>query len=189
MQSHIEKLTHLFNDLQREAGDEFHKIFKKVEYPKGTFLLKEGAVCQNTWLIKSGIARVFSVKKDVEITTYFAFPGEFVDSYRSFLLQKPSKENIQLIENSVLSAISRKDIKALAVKYPVVNEIDKLITELYAIWLEDRIYSIQFSTAKGKYDELMKKQPLYIQRIPLTYLASYLGTTIETLSRIRGKKN
>jgi CRP-like cAMP-binding protein len=188
MQKHLEKLTQLYEELVNIAGEDFHNIFHKVKLKKGKFLLKEGNICQHTWIIESGIARVFKTKNEIEIVTYFAFPGEFIDSYKSFVLQVPSRENVQLIEDSVVSVISRKDIELLASKYPLVNEIDKHISEIYAIWLEDRIYSLQFSTAKERYDELLNKYPHYIQRIPLTYIASYLGVTLETLSRIRAKK-
>jgi CRP-like cAMP-binding protein len=188
MLSHTEKLRQLFIELEVIAGEDYRKIFSKKKFLKGSFLLKEGMICKNTWIIESGIARVYSIKKDLEIVTYFAFPGSFIDSFQSFVLQIPSKENIQLIDDSIVLVISKKDVVSLARKYPMVNEIDKLITEMYTIWLEDRIYSLQFSTAKERYDELMKKFPEYIQQIPLTYLASYLGVTLETLSRIRRKK-
>ena len=187
MESHYSKLNCLFEELNKNAGNDYHKAFKKMTLPKGHFLLKEGEVCRHTWIIEKGLARVFSTKDGNEVTTYFGFPGTFIDSFRSYVLQKPSRESIQLIEDSIIYSIKRSDIKNLKKKYPTLIEIDKIITECYAIWLEERIYAIQFSTALERYSELLKEYPLFVKNIPLTYIASYLGITLETLSRIRSK--
>jgi CRP-like cAMP-binding protein len=187
MKSHYLKLEKLFKDLDKNAGEDYHQVFKKEELGKGTFLLKEGNICKYTWILETGLTRVFSTKNDIEITTYFGFPGAFIDSFRSYILQEPSKESIQLLEDSVVYSIRRSDIEHLKKKYPQINEIDKLLTECYVIWLEERIYAIQFSTAQERYNELINNYPLFIKKIPLTYIASYLGITLETLSRIRAK--
>jgi hypothetical protein len=99
----------------------------------------------------------------------------------------PSKETIELVENSTLIAINLKQIKPLMFyNIQVANFINAIIEE-YALFLEDKIYFSQMMNSMDKYLILLDKEPQLFQRIPLTYIASFLGITRETLSRLRAK--
>jgi CRP/FNR family transcriptional regulator, anaerobic regulatory protein len=105
----------------------------------------------------------------------------------SFVSQKPSFENIEILEPSVLYAISYDNLQKMYLEFPEFNLIGRLFTEKYYIELEERVMSLQFLTAKERYEKLLIQQPMLLQRVTLGQIASYLGITQETLSRIRGK--
>jgi CRP/FNR family transcriptional regulator, anaerobic regulatory protein len=159
----------------------------KKECPKNHLLLKEGKICRHLYFITQGCARSFYYKDGKEITSWFAFETDAVTSMYSFVSQKPSFENIEILEESVLYAISFDNLQKMYLEYPEFNLIGRLFTEKYYIELEERVMSLQFLTAKERYQKLLAQQPMLLQRVTLGQVASYLGITQETLSRIRGK--
>jgi CRP-like cAMP-binding protein len=110
-----------------------------------------------------------------------------VTSFFSFITRKPCIENIQLIEDSTLWAISYDDLQNLYDEYPDIERLGRIMNERYYVMLEERFVSNHFKEAKERYENLMNNAPHILQRVPLGYVASYLGITQETLSRIRGK--
>lgn len=100
---------------------------------------------------------------------------------------KPSFENIQFLETSTFFYISSNDLNELYKKYNDLNTIGRKMAEEYCVILEERIMSLQTETAEQRYNSLLKYQPDATQRISLGHIASYLGITQETLSRIRKK--
>lgn len=184
---HLNKIILLSQKLENEAGDEYVNAFDYLALPKGTYLLAQGTVCRTVWFLKKGVARVFQCKDGTDITSYFYFPGELINAYRSSCMQVPSEVNIQLLQDSTVYSISRNKLKRLAVVYPLLSEIEKLVIECLTIWFEQEIYEIKRFDAKGYYTHLITCHPFLIRDIPVTYLASYLGVSLETLSRIRAK--
>jgi CRP-like cAMP-binding protein len=106
----------------------------------------------------------------------------------SFVSQKASYENIQAIEPATLYAITFDDLQKLYKNYPTFDKIGRLLTEQYYVALEERIMSLQFQTAIERYQSLMQNENYLLQRVSLGMIASYLGISQETLSRIRSKK-
>ncbi|HEY4787467.1 MAG TPA: hypothetical protein VIH57_15520, partial [Bacteroidales bacterium] len=115
-------------------------------------------------------------------------PYEFVDSYGCSALQIPSKVNIQLICDSVVCLIDWNNVRDLQHKYVILSEIEKIIAACNVLWLEERVYSLQSLNAQERYLQLLDRQPHLVQQIPLTYIASFLGISLETLSRIRTRQ-
>ena len=99
----------------------------------------------------------------------------------------PSRETIELIENSTLISINLKQIKPLMFSNIQIANFINAIIEDYALFLEDKIYFSQMMSSIDKYLILLDKEPQIFQRIPLTYIASFLGISRETLSRLRAK--
>ena len=102
--------------------------------------------------------------------------------------RKPGFENIEAIENSILYVITYDDLNNLYHNHPEFNYVGRLLTEKYYIDLMERTLCLQFQSAKESYDQLVKCQPYILQRASLGHIASYLGISQETLSRIRTKK-
>ena len=109
-------------------------------------------------------------------------------SIESFFLQKPSYESIQALEETVLHYVSYKDLQYMYRQFPEFNFIGRVLTEKYYSQSEQRLYAIRMQRADERYGYLMQNLPELIQRVPSSYIASYLGITLETLSRIKSKR-
>lgn len=171
--------------MSAEAERDFYKRTIRQERTKGSFYLKEGQTASGLFVIEKGSARVFYTKDNREINTLFALEGEVVASSRTLFFELPARENIQFLEDSVIYSVSRTDLFDLCRLYPDINTIERLATEAYCLSLEERIFSLQILSATERYEELFRDRPELLQRISLGHIASYLGVTLETLSRIR----
>jgi CRP-like cAMP-binding protein len=120
------------------------------------------------------------------VNTWFALENDMVGSLHNFK-DNPSRETIELIENSTLISINLKQVKPLMFSNIQIANFINAIIEDYALFLEDKIYFSQMMSSIDKYLILLDKEPKLFQRIPLTYIASFLGISRETLSRLRAK--
>ena len=175
-----------FNILTTSEIDDFiqlltHKLFKKAEY-----FIREGETCKQVAFILSGSLRSYYISdKEEEITYCITFPNNLMTAYSSYLLALPTQENIQAITPTELLIVQKDKLESLIQQNSNWIYFLKTIAEQQYIELEKRIFLLQKSDAAKRYAELMKNQPEYIQKIPLQYLASYLGITQRHLSRIR----
>jgi CRP-like cAMP-binding protein len=161
--------------------------FEQVELNKNDFLLGAGRVCRSLYFLESGCLRGYYHLGEKEVTHWFGFENDFVTSYHSFITQQPAVENIQLIERSVLWAISKETLSALFNDHHDIERLVRIATEKYYLRLEERFVNGHFKTAGERYRMLLQQQPHVLERVPLGYIASYLGISQETLSRIRSK--
>ncbi len=181
----VTEILKQFATISEKAKIELAEMVIKRELPKGTLLLEEGKTCKYLNFLESGFARAFYYQDGKKITSWFAFENDIVASMYSFTTQKPSFENIEIIENSVFHSIYFEQLEKLYRKYPEFNLIGRLLIEKYFIELEERILSLQIQPAKERYQKILKNQPELLQRASLGHIASYLGISQETLSRIR----
>ena len=190
--SELKPVLDLFNAL--------HPIGKRVELylqkniyccdvKKGDILVKSGEVCDSIYFIRKGVLRGFITEEDKEITTWLTVENEVVSTITGFLLQKPTRENIQAIEDCELLAIRWEHLDRLYMKYPSFNIVGRKITEQYYMYAENRAYITRLHDAEKKYEILMQLYAHLLNRVPLKYIASFLGITIETLSRVRARAN
>jgi CRP-like cAMP-binding protein len=114
--------------------------------------------------------------------------GDVIVSVESFFDQTVSNENIQALEDSILHYISYRDLQYAYREYPEFNFIGRILTEKYYKMSEKRIYSLRMQRAFEKYHNLIDHFPQLVQRVPCRHIASYLGITEETLSRIRAMR-
>lgn len=178
------KVTH---NLDRDAqiALENHLSFDQMD--KGELLLKTGQVCHRLYFIEQGAVRGYYYAEGKEITHWFGFETDIVTSFHSFIQQNPSVENIETIEPLTAWSISRKDLYALYDKHPSIERLGRLTCEKYYVRLEERYVNAHFKTALKRYQDLLNQSSHIIQRVPLGQIASYLGISQETLSRIRSK--
>lgn len=174
--------------LTDECKTELLQVSKILTGDKNEKLVKEGQFADRAYFIISGAARAFYLKDGKEITDWFAFENDFICSIHSFFLNSPSLYSIELMDAGLLLEISREKVQLLSSKYREFDRLEKQIITKTMIQLQQRVVSIQFETAKQKYDTLLKTYPHITQRVALTHIASYLGITLETLSRIRSNK-
>lgn len=171
--------------LNEESCDSFVSKCKTFSYSKGEHLLEAGQVCQYLYFVKSGIGKVYYLKDGKEIIDWISDEGNLFTAVTSFLTQTPSLHYIKLIEDSELIGISYTDLEELYSKYHDVERLGRQLTTMALVQLQDRINSMQFETAKERYEDFLVRYPNCINRIPLGDLASYLGMTQVTLSRVR----
>lgn len=181
--NHINTFHPLSNQTQKALENEL----KCVQLSKGDFLLTEGKICNHLYFVEKGLIRGYYNLDGKEITHWFGFENDFVTSFHSFITQKPSVENLQALEPCTLWAISHKSLFKLYDEYPDIERLGRITYEKYYIRLEERYVNSQFKTASERYDNLVETNPQLLQRVSLGYIASYLGISQETLSRIRAK--
>jgi CRP-like cAMP-binding protein len=156
-------------------------------FAKNELLLTEGKTCRYLYFLQQGALRGFYTLEGKEITHWFAFENDFFTSFHSFITQQPSVENLQFIEGSVVWTISKDKLNGLFDKHHEIEKLVRIAYEKYYIRLEERFINAQFKTATERYMELLKLSPHILNRVSLGYIASYLGISQETLSRIRSK--
>ncbi|MGB8194681.1 MAG: Crp/Fnr family transcriptional regulator [Chitinophagaceae bacterium] len=161
--------------------------FEKVLLPKNEYLLREGKICRHLYFLEQGALRGFYNIDGKEITHWFAFEGDFVTSFHSFITHQPAVENIQLLAGSILWAISKENLTRLLNEYHEIERLVRIAYEKYYIRLEERYVNAQFKTAAERYQALLLQTPHIVERAPLGAIASYLGISQETLSRIRSR--
>lgn len=185
----LENIELHFLKLTNECKNELKEVSKILTIDKETKIVKEGQFADKTYFISTGSARAFYLKDGKDITDWFAFENDFISSINSFFLNIPSPHYIEVLEPTVLLEISRDKIIYLSDKYKEFDRLGKLIVTKTMLQLQQRVVSIQFEAAQQKYENILKIRPDITQRVPLTHIASYLGITLETLSRIRNPKN
>jgi CRP-like cAMP-binding protein len=174
--------------LDQVALDEFIDCLSIVNLPAKEYLAKEGRTAKKLYYIIKGAARSFYLKDGKEIVIWLALEDELITALGSFISQTKSKEYIELLEDSTLAEISYKDLKRLTNKHHSVSCFYNALIEEAFTDLDKQYREMHFFTAKEKYETLIKKHPKILQRFPLGYIASYLGITQESLSRIRSGK-
>ncbi|MDE5490963.1 Crp/Fnr family transcriptional regulator [Elizabethkingia meningoseptica] len=187
MKEHVEKIRVLIENFDEETLRTLDSITTVLDLKKGELLLQQGEVCRKSYQLVSGVARKFFISEKKEITTEFFFKDDVALSFKSYLYQKPSAEIIECITDVQVEAVDYVSFEQIKRQNPQLMEYDILLTELYNIWLEDRLFDFHVLSAKERYQSLLKKSPEYFHHIKLTHIASYLGISLETLSRIRAK--
>ncbi len=160
---------------------------EQQHFVKNELLLTENKICRHLYFLEQGALRGFYSLEGKEITHWFGFENDFVTSFHSFITQQPSVENIQFMESSIVWSISKDKLNGLLDQFHEIEKLVRIVYEKYYIRLEERFVNAQFSTATERYKELLEQNPGMINRVPLGYIASYLGISQETLSRTRSK--
>lgn len=174
--------------LNDEIKNNLTTLLKIEQFEKDELVLREASRVKKLYFVERGLLRGFYYKDEKEVINWFCNEGHFATSMYSFVSQNPSYENIQAVEKTRLFSITYQNLQNLYNTYPALDRIGRILTEQYYVQLEERIISLQFQTAKDRYKSILQKEAYLLERVPLGFLASYLGITQETLSRIRAKK-
>ncbi|HRI25098.1 MAG TPA: Crp/Fnr family transcriptional regulator [Ferruginibacter sp.] len=173
--------------LSNGALNSLHDCFDKITLAKNEHLLTQGTVCRNLYFLEKGALRGYYNLDGKEVTHWFGFENDFVTSFHSFITGLAAVENIQLLEGSILWAISKERLTTLFNQYHEIERLVRITYEKYYIRLEERFVNAQFRTAAERYENLLQQSPHILERVPLGCVASYLGISQETLSRIRSR--
>ncbi|SMG07887.1 Crp/Fnr family transcriptional regulator [Sphingobacterium psychroaquaticum] len=173
----------IFDDREIEA---FVPLFTVRHLKKGASFIREGTRCTEVAFIETGIFRSYYAKENGEEVTYcFRFPGDLLGAYSSFITGDPGLETLCALSDASLLVIQKKDLDRWVTENPKWMVFLKVVAEQQYLELENRIFQLLRETAAERYAYLLRHHPIYIQQIPLHYLASFLGITQRHLSRIR----
>lgn len=174
--------------LSKEAEKAIAEISKTISIQKNADLQSIGHTCKTIYFLKKGVARIYYFKEDIDITESFSFENNIVVRFESLFTGRPSKKAIQVLEDSELIAINSTQLFKLYDKHHDIESLFRKIFEAALVDTVNRVENIQFHTAEERYHSLIKEAPDVLKRVPLKYIASYLGITPVSLSRIRGQK-
>lgn len=155
---------------------------------KHDFLLQAGTTSNRIYFIEQGLVRRYYLKDDKEITTDFIRENEFIISPLSFYTQQPSYEFIEAIEDTKLWSLSHRQMAYLYATYPDFNMVGRILTEQYYIRSELRAHYLRHLTAEERYQQFFQNNKDLLNRISGKHVATLLGLTPETYSRMRAKK-
>jgi CRP-like cAMP-binding protein len=166
----------------------FQEAFAEKEIASKTVLLHEGEISNNIYFIKKGCLREWFNKDGKDITFQFFFEGQAVASIDSFMNNKPSLFSIESIEPTIILSIGKDTFTELLKTYPEFNSrFHELIFLRFGNYGQLFLSRIK-DTPQERYEDLIKNQPEIIKRVPQHYIASFLGITAISLSRIRNRK-
>lgn len=162
-------------------------VFKPTTLLKGRSLTKKGQTCKQLAFVKEGLLRVYVEKGDKEITQWICTPGTFATELSGLLFDQPSRWNIEAITDCELYVLDEADYKLLPNSIERWTELEKLFIGKCFTMLEDRVFSFLSMNAEERYLMLLSNQKGLLKDVPQQYLASMLGMTPETFSRLRKK--
>lgn len=183
----IEHLKNL-GSLSEESEKALRSILQVQHLKKNEELQPIGATCKNIYFINKGMARIYYFHGGTDITDSFSYENGFLLRVESLITGKPSKKAIEMIEDSEVVCIPSAALNQLYTKYPDLDNVFRRVFQNCYVDLVNRIESIQFHTADERYAALLTERPDLLKRAPLKFIASYLGITQTSLSRIRHKR-
>lgn len=160
---------------------------KEINLPKKHLLLKAETIERKIYFIKKGIVRAYAYQNDNEITFWFGKEGEAIISMKSYVMNQPGYENIELLEACELYELQTDKLQELFNQDINIANWGRKFAEQELIKTEERLIARQFSTAAERYTALLKNHPDLLQRVSLGYISSYLGITQVSLSRVRAE--
>lgn len=178
-------LLHQLSPLSPETVDAFEGIVRHRSLEKGTSLLRIGHVSESIHFILKGLGRVYYLRDGNDVTDYFAVEGEWIGAVESLFTGAPSRKGIELLEASEIVSWKNRDFDDLCLKQHDLERSARKLCTVGMLMGQRRIESIRFLSARERYEELERAHPGITNRLPLKHVASYLGITPVSVSRIR----
>ncbi|WP_442591447.1 Crp/Fnr family transcriptional regulator [Pedobacter sp. AW31-3R] len=170
------------DDCQKVSG-----LFRAETLEKGGYFLRTGKFCNKLSFIESGIIRVYVSLPDREVTQWIGTAGYFITDLQGFMFRNKSRFNIQALTDIRLFTIDYEGYLTMGKLVPKWHEFEKLLLGKCFVMMEDRIFDLISMTAEERYQKLFESNRELFNQVPLQFLASMLGMTPETFSRIRRK--
>ena len=183
----IRKYFEKFAKQSDRDWDLFSSKLSRQQFSKRTVILKTGQIERYLSFIQEGVIRFYIPREENDLTFSFAFDNGFVSAYDSFLLQTPVTYHVETLTDCILWRVSYNDLQEIYRETEVGNLIGRQAGEDLFLKKSKRELSLLNDTAEQRYLNLFTEQPHLIKKIPLKYIASYIGITPQALSRIRGR--
>lgn len=173
--------------ISEEDLSQVASLFTLQKMNKGDYFLRTGHLCDKLSFVKSGMMRIYVTGEDKEVTQWISTPGYFITDLASLVFGKPARWTIQALVDTELYTITRADYNRIGKLVPQWAELEKLFIAKCFIILEDRIFTHLSMSAEERYEAFFAGNKELFNQVPLQYIASMLGMTPETFSRIRKK--
>jgi CRP-like cAMP-binding protein len=183
----IEKYIQAHFGIPNKSLETVAALFHEDQLSKNEFYIKSGQYCQKLSFIKTGFLRIYANTERKEVTQWISYQGYFLTDLASLMFHAPARWNIQALTDCELYTISSEDYRKIGHLVPEWDKLEKLFLSKCFVTLEERVFSFLSMTAEERYMALFNHAPELFNQVPLIYLASMLGMTPETLSRIRKK--
>lgn len=165
-------------------------FFKTKKLRKGQYLLQQDQVCKDLAFVSKGVLKSYLLdEKGIENINLLGWEGWWISDFQSFVYQEPAIFDIEAVEPCELLLLSRENYEKLMDEIPLMEKYFRLLFERSLASKDRSLISFNAFTAEEKYDQLLQNYPAILERIPQYLLASYVGVTPETFSRIKNKKN
>ena len=184
MQYLIERIKQIIQVSESEEQI-LQNLFVEKQLLKGEHFLIENQICRYLGLIHKGVVRYYVNADGEDKTYYFGMEGDFVCDYESFLPQKPSNKNIQVLEESSLYTLSHQGLQHIYDHLKEGDRFGRLGIEQVFVNILQQLTSFYNDPPELRYEHFLKNYPDISQRIPQYYIASYVGVKPQSLSRIR----
>jgi CRP-like cAMP-binding protein len=176
-----------FTPLSEIGRQALLSVLVRLEVGKHHVLVPQNTVCRTIYFIETGLTRTYYYKDGKDVTDWLSAEGQFAVSLSSFITQQPDRRIVETLEPSVLWTISYTSLETLYRQYHEIEHLGRLLVNHGIILLQQRFDELHFASALERYRNLMAMNPTLVQRVPLGMVASYLGMTSETLSRMRAQ--
>lgn len=180
-----EKVYSMFTDICKEEYFAFEEIFTPITYPKKTVLSKPGRIATELYFVNNGSLRLFYETEGIERTLFFAFENQFTGPCRSFMLDEPNHQIFETLEKCELLVVKKKPFINALNQFPRLALLRSMIAEENLYITEGIVSFLLLNSPEERYSNLVKHNPEILKRIPQYQIASYLGISPISLSRIR----
>ncbi|MBL4710566.1 MAG: Crp/Fnr family transcriptional regulator [Flavobacteriales bacterium] len=184
MNTDLKKFIAKYVKLSDDELEDISNKFKTKTVKNNSYLLSQGKTCKDLLFVQKGCLRLYYLKDGVEVSVWFAFQGSSAVELYSFISENPSNYFLQAIEDSEVLYLPKIELDKLYLAQPKMQEMMRNFWEDVILNLINRFTALQTDSAEKRYLDLLDK-PLYLKTIPQKYLASFIGVTPTSLSRIR----
>ena len=179
------ELARKYSTMTHDELDILESILEPVKYGKGEMILTEGEVCRGISYIEKGLVRQFYNKNGKEVTEHLGVDHTIFMCIESLFKEEPTRLQVEALEATLVYILPKSKLEAAAIRNVNIQMLYRKILEESLIQSQVHADLMRFETAPNKYKRLCELSPQVVLRAPLTYIASYLQMTPETLSRIR----
>ena len=179
------ELARKYSTMTHDELDILEGILEPVKYGKGEMILAEGEVCRGISYIEKGLVRQFYNKNGKEVTEHLGVDHTIFMCIESLFKEEPTRLQVEALEATLVYILPKSKLEAAAIRNVNIQMLYRKMLEESLIQSQVHADLMRFETAPNKYKRLCELSPQVVLRAPLTYIASYLQMTPETLSRIR----